>query len=344
MKFNQTCDGSAARLRTLFLLVVVALLTALPLPVQATDEVPAAFRDKLYDVHFVTPTEALVVGYPGLILRSTDAGATWTRRKLETLEPFFSVDFSDKDNGWIVGRSGLIFATTDGGKNWTKQESGVTEALFDVDFWDAKHGVAVGNFGTILKTNDGGATWNAKVFELMSSAAINGVRLTGPESGYIVGEYPIWETELTEDVTVDQISNLFKTSDDGVTWERIDTTTPKALYQVLFLDELNGYAVGAKGTLIRTVDGGATWTNIATPFENILVNMIKFKGGILVAGTEGVLLHVQGTKVMPMKTHTYTWLNDVEFGDENHGIAVGGRGTVLYTTDGGTSWTKHPIK
>ena len=66
---------------------------------------------------------------------------------------------------------------------------------------------------------------------------------------------------------------------------------------VSFTDANNGTAVGGAGAIIRTTDGGATWT----------------------AQSSGV-------------TNT---LYGVSFTDANKGTAVGNAGTILRTTDGG---------
>ena len=60
-------------------------------------------------------------------------------------------------------------------------------------------------------------------------------------------------------------------------------------------------AVGALGTILRTTDGGDTWT--------------------------------------PQSSGTTNFLNGVSFVDANTGTAVGGEGTILRTTDGGDTWT-----
>lgn len=337
---------SVARPRTLLFITVVVSLFVGVLTLYAdgdTNKTPAAFRDRLYDVQFLSDREVFAVGYPGLLLHSMDAGKTWQRTTVGGNEPFFAIDFVGK-LGWMVGRSGYIFHTDDGGATWHKQDSGLNESLFDVDFWDDKRGVVVGNFGTVLTTDDGGRTWTASVIEMMQSAAINGLLLTGPQTGFCAGEYPIWETELTEDIKVDQISNMWRTTDGGATWQRMETGVAKTLYSILFLDENVGFAAGNTGTLIKTYDGGVSWKQLTTPFENVFMNLTRINETIYVAGTEGVVLRVENEKITQLNTKLYSWLCGIGFGNAKDGVLVGGRGTVMYTKDGGTTWIKHPIK
>lgn len=342
-------DRISAALPRKFLFIFLALMIVMTfgIPTRAKDrelKVPAAFRDKLYDAQFISPTEVFVVGYPGLILHSTDAGVTWKRLILHESEPFFAIDFADEKHGWIVGRSGLIFATVDGGKTWNQQESGIKEGLYDVDFIDAQRGMAVGNFGTILRTDDGGTTWNATVLEMMQSAAINGLQMRDSQTAFVVGEYPIWETELAEEITTEDISSMWRTDDGGETWSRVGGVMPKTLYFIHFVNDQAGFAGGIAGTLGKTEDGGETWKTLATPHDNLLVNIAQMGNDLFIAGTEGVVLKVRGDSVAKLDTKLFTWLCGIDFGDKDHGVLVGARGTVMYTADGGKTWTKHPIK
>ena len=73
------------------------------------------------------------------------------------------------------------------------------------------------------------------------------------------------------------------------------------LYSVRFPDLNTGYAAGAYGTILKTIDGGSTWITLSS-----------------------------GTLKM---------LYSVYFTDANTGYIVGDVGTILTTTDGGLSWT-----
>ena len=63
-------------------------------------------------------------------------------------------------------------------------------------------------------------------------------------------------------------------------------------------------AVGDQGSILRTTDGGATWTQISSG--------------------------------------TTAGLSGVSFAGANTGVAVGGQGVILRTMDGGATWTLEP--
>src|SRR5215475_7057339 len=53
-------------------------------------------------------------------------------------------------------------------------------------------------------------------------------------------------------------------------WIRQQTGTLAWLHSLFFLDQHRGWAVGSKGVLLATTDGGATWKIKARPSEDIL--------------------------------------------------------------------------
>ena len=76
------------------------------------------------------------------------------------------------------------------------------------------------------------------------------------------------------------------------------------LLDASFVDASRGWSVGAQGTILTSVDGGATWAAQSS-----------------------------GTTVA---------LAAVWFTDALHGCAVGDGGTILHTTNGGVLWSKVP--
>lgn len=100
-----------------------------------------------------------------------------------------------------------------------------------------------------------------------------------------------------------------------------------------------GWAVGGNGLVIRSTDGGQSWTS-SSPATNTL-NAVHFvsdqtgwavgNGGIAIETTDG---GDHWSQTSPGSQN----LNGVFFIDENHGWIVGDAGKVLRTTNGGVSW------
>lgn len=111
-------------------------------------------QSDLLAVHFPTPRTGFAVGHDGVVLRSDDAGDSWTRQldgraagasflkyyqareaagdasakaalaqlaqnfKGDALLPYLDVWFKDVNTGYAVGSFGTLIATSDGGKTW----------------------------------------------------------------------------------------------------------------------------------------------------------------------------------------------------------------------------------
>jgi len=302
------------------------------------------FRDRLYDVTFVDDNEAWVVGYPGLVMHTTDGAQTWDRECELGDFALFAVDFVGKDLGWAVGRAGKIIHTVDGGKTWVPDQPVIEEALFDVDFADAKHGIAVGNFGVLARTEDGGQTWIDQVLEPMANAQINAVSFVNEHLAFIVGEYPLWEAQLDENVQMSTLSNIFRSTDGGATWHTVHTGHQVVLNDVVFKDEREGWVTGVNGLLLHTTDGGETWQAIDTGVKVHLNKIALGPDALWVAGLEGTLIKVAGAQATLVGLKAYTWLSAVGFSPTGMGVVIGGRGTLFATQDNGGKWTEFPIK
>src|SRR5678815_5204814 len=63
--------------------------------------------DRFYDVTAPSKDRALVVGYGGKILDTTDGGRNWTVVKSGVDKALYSIYMKD-NTGWIAGQDGLI--------------------------------------------------------------------------------------------------------------------------------------------------------------------------------------------------------------------------------------------
>lgn len=83
-------------------------------------------------------------------------------------------------------------------------------------------------------------------------------------------------------------------SDDGVNWRAVQTNVTRTLAGVAFADEKVGVAVGHGATLVRTEDGGESWTYIPMPEaepESLLGVTYLGEGHFIVYGAFGMYFH-----------------------------------------------------
>ena len=98
-------------------------------------------------VCFVNSTTVFAAGNGGIVLKSIDGGANWSKLT-NTSDYLRGVSFADENNGWVVSNS--IMHTTDGGQTWV-EEMALTRAAFDVYFLNSETGYVAGGSGIILR-------------------------------------------------------------------------------------------------------------------------------------------------------------------------------------------------
>ena len=167
---------------------------------------------------------------------------------------------------------------------------------------------------------------------------------------------------------------VYRTTDGGGSWQKLETGTQKSINAIAFADERNGWVVGRQGFLVHTTDGGTTWERQTVPRfpqQHLFgVHAIDAKRVWLVGGWGGryytedggatwqdrSLTVYEGHPVFKYLTefelerylagetmYDDVGLNDVFFFDDQHGWMVGEWGFTWWTEDGGSTWTPGTI-
>jgi photosystem II stability/assembly factor-like uncharacterized protein len=307
--------------------------------------------DRFFDVQVLGAQRALVVGYGGKILLTTDGGTTWSRPASGTNRALYAAHFVDGTQGWIVGELGTILHSRDGGTTWRAQRGGTDANLFAVDFADNRHGWAVGDRSTLLVTANGGAHWEARTLiadqNLTPAEAIVSTRpvlydvcFVNPNSGWAVGEFgKIVHSTDGGGTWVSQEPSLL--ADDGGTVLDLPT-----FFGVDFADEAHGIATGWGGKVARTADGGRSWSFAAAPpgpSPTALFAPVLFPDGTAwMVGADGEIIRLADSHPEQPSHASLSWLRGMSWLDPRQGWIVGGSGTILRTTDGGTTWRSPP--
>src|SRR5262245_17439110 len=167
--------------------------------------------------------------------------------------------FADSLNGWLVGGSyripgGLIGRTRDGGQTWTFESGLVTPdpgaSGFDfitVRFLNLRHGVVAGNAGKVFVTDDGGDHWHLTRYGSGLTDHLFAFDFLDSDYGWAAG-----------------LSGVIRTRDSGENWEDVsrsvsDASSPMGTGLHVF-DGRNAILVTQDGRIMRSEDGGATWT------------------------------------------------------------------------------------
>ncbi len=258
----------------LFALTCALALPARPAWPQGTGELQGIWEPVNYsedlslkDVFFVTPEIGYVSGDAGTILKTTDAGETWTPQlggdPLSQERAVNQLWFISPTIGWAaqVSSKTNLFRTRDG-ETW-EQIGIIDEHYEDFAFASETDGVFV-NDNLIYRTQDGGKTWK-QVNQCAAKAMIDGlarqvdcrlykVRYVSPTIVYaLAGVYPGTAALITKSV------------DGGENWSIVSLIEGENGWEggFFFVDENTGFLASKDAkAAFRTTDGGETWTGI----------------------------------------------------------------------------------
>jgi photosystem II stability/assembly factor-like uncharacterized protein len=302
-------------------------------------------------LHFVNENNGWAVGDCGIILHTSNAGATWDQQTIGTIS-LNDVFFTDENKGWIVGSGeNILLHTTNGGVDWMQQIQDSILSFYSLYFIDENTGWVVGGVrhpdtlaSVILKTTNSGMNWI-----LQSSPAvwpINDICFINNDVGYAVEGATVVEWAA--------LGATLKTTDGGETWIKLTADTTVRWDRVSFLDTQNGIIAGVKldvfGNFPRvfyTADGGINWMESNRGYEGYFTSLVIVdsihawasgspyalaRGAILFSSDKGAIWSIQ-------TDYSYS-LNNVFFINSSTGWAVGDSGKILHTTNGGVSFVE----
>lgn len=288
--------------------------------------------------------KTLVIFLGALFLFSNvSAQVGWNPQVSGTDELLTDVNFTDENNGYITGWTNTILHTTDGGGNWGPQSPPPNAAYQAIFFTDAQTGWAAGVGGKIIHTSDGGNSWDSQVSG--TQLFILDLFFLDSNKGWSCGG-------RYEDLTVGAIQEIRHTTDAGVTWNPQQRVPDQPiLHSITFIDDSTGYAVGEKGTVLKSIDGGVTWViqmsdDLYNLYDVFFVdNMTGWVVGQDLSFDHFAVIFKTDDGGANWNMQTFgadEKLQGVWFADGSLGWAVGGSGSsgiVMHSDNGGTTWT-----
>jgi len=137
---------------------------------------------------------------------------------------------------------------------------------------------------------------------------------------------------------------IIHSSNGGKSWEvqRRSGNPREVLNSVFFADAKHGVVVGSNGLILSTSDGGRRWIEEPSGIRQGLLDVFVRGRMRCAVGGFGNILVFEGGRWVKRETPKGVHLWSVWFADERVGCAVGERGTIMLTRDGGLSWKLAP--
>lgn len=256
---------------------------------------------------------------------------TDNRKSEEANQNTIPVISSDINNSFSLIQNSLIDTCS---YSWAVQTSGTTNALLTVYAVSDQIGWAAGAGPTVVKTSNGGINWTSAT----------GTGLTGTI-------YNIFAWSANEAICAANLASTFiyKTSNGGVTWTQVFNQAGGFINAVHMISSTEGYGlgdpVGGKWTVVKTTDGGNTWSRMATEPTQVGAeagwnNSFQIEGTNMWFGTsETKVYHSSNLGLTWTSAATTGTLNTyaLHFSSLTNGLAGGN--AMVKSTDGGSSFS-----
>jgi len=288
---------------------------------------------------------------PSEIFRSTDGGASWSKRsELSSYIYCFAVDSDDPDVAYAGGNR-VIYKTTDGGSTWSMDSVansngyiyGIVVHPTSPNTVFAAGSAPSGTYTVMafFKSTDGGATWSTKLLHTAYYGYSYCLTLDSsqPDNIYVGGYY----------YNSGYYPKVYKSTDGGVNFSDASTGIPSGVMMIysLAVHPTNSnivYAGTYYGGVYRSLDGGSSWSYVTDGQFVSALATTSVEPNVVYAGTDtliykstdaGASWNLCGAGYGGM----YKYSRDLAAGQQTAGIVynVDNLGCTK-STDGGASW------
>lgn len=330
---RKTDNGPFMRRTDRYLLLLVLLCASSSTAMAQWTKIPYGSSQFWNEVFFVDNDHGWITGQTPLMLRTVDGGVNWIPTNLPggNFSANRDICFLDPSFGIVSGEDG-VWKTVDGGVSWTSiaPPAQLGQSLGGVWFIDRNQGVcAFGNCDntivTFCKTIDGGATWRVVQYNHTNvDVSVGGITFQNG-TWYAAGG----------------LGKFWTSTDNGNSWTLTNTNSFGwqedliSRFGNLYIASANGGSCSAAfgGRVLRSVDGGVTWTS--TIFSTLMwgvtmtspmVGWTCGDNGMAYKTTDGGLTWTDSSCGM----NHGDLVDDIWFSDADHGWAVG-NGIYRYT-------------
>ena len=234
-------------------------------------------HDALYALD-MSGEKGVAIGNFGLILETTDSGATWVESERITNQALLGIATAG-DRQIIVGQAGTVLFRT-GGDAWKQLPNDIGLRLMNVAMHESGLVVTVGEFGAIRRSTDFGKSWEEIIIDWSEYN----------DEGY---EPHLYDAAIRDENTVVVTGEfgLILWSDDGGRTFTARHQGEESIFDIALDADGTGtsYAVGQDGEVLRSRDGGVTWEKVATGSAANLLGVWSGQGEVVIVGIRELL-------------------------------------------------------
>jgi len=192
-------------------------------------------------------TDMFCMASTGALSKTLNGGANWQIYLGGACRTFH---FLNANTGWAVCIRATDVVNTNARKFYMTTNAGANWIMIKRDSFGAfnyNHGyirflngtTGYFNDGFLKKTTNSGYNW----INCDSAYNIKSFYFVNPNTGWVTGRYN---------------TQIRRTTNGGSNWTLQQSQNTNQLYSIYMIDALTGYAVGANGTIVKTITGGVT--------------------------------------------------------------------------------------
>lgn len=233
---------------------------------------------------------------------STNGGTSWTLKNggIESGKGMYGIYAFDATTALVGSEDGDIYKTTNGGTNWTKVLNLTGSFTDGIHMFNTNYGIYYGDPTAttgqpyqLRITTNGGTNW-----VLAPNAPTSSTEYGVINAWDWIDSSHVWfgSANITASSTY---AKVYRTTTGYFgSWLNTSVTgtggTSGCYYQaVAFISNLNGMVGSSGGDIMKTTDGGATYTSVVPPsilptsFAVITMNSLKDASGTIRMSTQG---------------------------------------------------------
>jgi len=279
----------------------------------------------------------------GRFHRSTDGGNTWSiYQTIFTTSYFYDIQFPTDSVGYACGgtnsgtHKNVIVKSIDGGQTWDSITSNAYtgNSFKKLHFINADTGLVALDNGGLLITLNGGITFNTIFIQEIVTD---------------ITSKPNKEFYISTNQYVNSNSSVYsivKSNDLGNSWRIVysdvnnnaGTGNHREISELFFADNNTGYGVSGSGFLLKSTNGGSSWTSsFIYPFAFYDLTAVHFTSPNVgyVNNMGGIYQTIDGgTNWTSQTISPSTIIEQIKFANDTIGYALGDSG-IYKTTNAG---------
>lgn len=298
-------------------------------------QAPSPVSSDLVAVHFADAKHGWAVGHGGIVLHSANAGESWQLQlNGKTASTLINSFYASAQNQEHISDTDLYIQREE-----ILESYGGTQPLMAVYFLDHQRGFVAGLFNRLLFTEDGGKTWQPWQHRIDNPNELHVYAFAkGPAGLYATGEQgKVWRLDEEQNYFVDVSTDytgtlfgalvedqallvygmrgsLFRTTDQGASWQRIETHTTAGISSARVLADKSIALSTLSGEIKISFDQGKTFTSTRLKESMPYYDMgATADGSLALVGARGLQRSEKVTALAQKATAPAT----VMLGDEN---------------------------